>query len=279
MWQSRGLPSDALSLFNGAAVAAAVRCPWILDPSSRVRLRKYLKIRPALVLKDQRWFVMWSVSHAPTAPIPNTNRRPSGCAPSLRPPPLPPLLPPATQRPRRRPPPPPKSCSCRTPDLSTSSSWPCGLARCVILLLCSRMFGTSDKHRFPANSHRFHPQPTDQPTRQALIVTEVDALEPLLYPLLRRDLARSGPRSMVQIGARADWGGCLPHVYFTPINPPIHPSILDFMPGDKSVDYHDSFRLFLLSRSPTALSDLPPAAAPLLTVANFEITRDGLEGE
>jgi dynein heavy chain 2 len=35
---------------------------------------------------------------------------------------------------------------------------------------------------------------------QALIVTEFDGLEPLLYPLLRRDLSRSGPRAVVAIG-------------------------------------------------------------------------------
>jgi hypothetical protein len=36
---------------------------------------------------------------------------------------------------------------------------------------------------------------------QALIATEVDRLEPLLYPLLRRDLGRAGPRAAVAIGA------------------------------------------------------------------------------
>jgi hypothetical protein len=49
--------------------------------------------------------------------------------------------------------------------------------------------------------------------------------------------------------------------------------------GDKLVDWNDSFRLFLVSRSPAALAELPPDAAPLVTVANFTVTRGGLEGE
>jgi hypothetical protein len=44
------------------------------------------------------------------------------------------------------------------------------------------------------------------------------------------------------------------------------------------VDWNDSFRLFLASRSAAVLSELPPDALPLLTVANFAVTRDGLEG-
>lgn len=50
-------------------------------------------------------------------------------------------------------------------------------------------------------------------------------------------------------------------------------------PGDKIVDWNDSFRLYLVSRSPTALSELPPDVAPLLTITNFAITRSSLEGE
>jgi len=59
---------------------------------------------------------------------------------------------------------------------------------------------------------------------------------------------------------------------------PLKNTHLQIIKGDKTVDYHDSFKLYLVSRSPTALSELPPDAAPLLTVADFAITRDGLEG-
>lgn len=37
-WQAAGLPGDALSLHNGAAILAAARTPFVLDPSSRVRI-------------------------------------------------------------------------------------------------------------------------------------------------------------------------------------------------------------------------------------------------
>lgn len=47
--------------------------------------------------------------------------------------------------------------------------------------------------------------------------------------------------------------------------------------GDKLVDFNESFRLFLVTRNPAPY--LPPDVQPLLTIANFTITRTGLEGE
>jgi dynein heavy chain 2 len=79
-----------------------------------------------------------------------------------------------------------------------------------------------------------------------LVVTEVDKVPPLLYPLLRKDLSWSGPRKVVAV-------------------------------GDKQVDWSEGFRLFLLTRNPRP--SLPPDVAPLLTIANFTTTRGGLEGE
>ncbi len=35
---------------------------------------------------------------------------------------------------------------------------------------------------------------------KALVVSDVDRIEPLLYPLLRRDLERQGPRMVVALG-------------------------------------------------------------------------------
>mmetsp|Transcript_9476 Transcript_9476/g.27062 ORF Transcript_9476/g.27062 Transcript_9476/m.27062 type:complete len:1740 (-) Transcript_9476:175-5394(-) len=81
---------------------------------------------------------------------------------------------------------------------------------------------------------------------KTLVVTDVDAIPALLYPLLRLDLIRSGPRFAVQL-------------------------------GDKTVDYNEAFRLYLVTRNPEIA--IPPDAAPLLSVCNFSITRSGLESQ
>lgn len=47
--------------------------------------------------------------------------------------------------------------------------------------------------------------------------------------------------------------------------------------GDKLVDWHESFRLYLATRN--AGISLAPDASPLVTVANFNITPSGLEGK
>lgn len=44
---------------------------------------------------------------------------------------------------------------------------------------------------------------------KTLVVAEVDRLEPILFPLLRRDLDRQGPRFVVQVGQGGGWLGCL----------------------------------------------------------------------
>jgi dynein heavy chain 2 len=81
---------------------------------------------------------------------------------------------------------------------------------------------------------------------ETLLVTEVDHIDPVLYPLLRRDLYKQGPRLVVHL-------------------------------GDKAVDYNDTFRLFLVTRNPTP--SVPPSAASVLTVTNFSVTRSGLESQ
>jgi hypothetical protein len=81
---------------------------------------------------------------------------------------------------------------------------------------------------------------------QVLIVTEVSSVEPVLMPLLRQDLHRQGLGHCVAI-------------------------------GDKAVDYSHSFRLILTTRN--AAISLPPAVAPLLTVANFAITESALQSQ
>eukprot|EP01061_Rhynchopus_euleeides_P011972 TRINITY_DN21580_c1_g1_i2.p1 TRINITY_DN21580_c1_g1~~TRINITY_DN21580_c1_g1_i2.p1 ORF type:complete len:3556 (+),score=1754.90 TRINITY_DN21580_c1_g1_i2:217-10884(+) len=81
---------------------------------------------------------------------------------------------------------------------------------------------------------------------KTLIVAECDGIEPMLYPIMRKDLISQGPKKVVPI-------------------------------GDKLVDWQDTFKLYLVTRQ----SDLtlPPDAQALATEVNFSITREGLEGQ
>ncbi|KAG2456324.1 DYHC2 protein, partial [Polypterus senegalus] len=81
---------------------------------------------------------------------------------------------------------------------------------------------------------------------KTLIIQEMDGVEPVLYPLLRKDLIAQGPRYVVQI-------------------------------GDKVIDYNEEFRLFLATRNPNPL--IPPDAASVVTEVNFTTTRAGLRGQ
>lgn len=78
------------------------------------------------------------------------------------------------------------------------------------------------------------------------MVSDVDAIEPLMFSLLRKDMQKQGPREVVCI-------------------------------GDKLVEYHEGFQLFLVTRN--ADVRLSPDARPLVSITNFTITRNGLEGE
>ncbi|KAK5608849.1 Cytoplasmic dynein 2 heavy chain 1 [Crenichthys baileyi] len=81
---------------------------------------------------------------------------------------------------------------------------------------------------------------------KTLIIQEMDGVEPVLYPLLRKDLIAQGPRYVVQI-------------------------------GDKVIDYNEDFRLFLATRNPSPF--IPPDAASVVTEVNFTTTRAGLRGQ
>ena len=81
---------------------------------------------------------------------------------------------------------------------------------------------------------------------KTLVVLEVDHIEPILVPVLRRDLVRQGPRWVVHV-------------------------------GDKLLDYNENFRLFLVTRN--AESQLTADMSALVTEVNFTITRSGLEGQ
>ncbi|CAE7930479.1 Dync2h1 [Symbiodinium sp. KB8] len=74
-------------------------------------------------------------------------------------------------------------------------------------------------------------------------------IEPMLYPLVRRDLRLDGMRQVVRI-------------------------------GDKEVDYNEKFKLYLVSAmmwNPDP--QLPPDAASLVNEVNFTVTKSGLEGQ
>ena len=81
---------------------------------------------------------------------------------------------------------------------------------------------------------------------KTLIVEEVDKIEPILYSVVRKDLERQGMRWVVHV-------------------------------GDKTVDYNESFRMFLVTRNPYPA--IPPSAASVVAEVNFTVTRSGLEGQ
>ena len=81
---------------------------------------------------------------------------------------------------------------------------------------------------------------------KTLVIQEVDGVEPLLYPLLRKDLLCQGPRFVVQL-------------------------------GEKMVDYNENFKLYLSTRNP--LPEIPPDVASIVTKVNFSITRSGLSSQ
>ncbi|CAN0042899.1 unnamed protein product [Ascophyllum nodosum] len=91
---------------------------------------------------------------------------------------------------------------------------------------------------------------------KTLLVLECEGVEPMLYPLARKDLVHQGPRYVVQV-------------------------------GDKLMDYNENFRLFMVTRNPNP--ELPPDACALVCEVNFTTTRrvhafcschmSGLEGQ
>ncbi|XP_047109239.1 cytoplasmic dynein 2 heavy chain 1 [Schistocerca piceifrons] len=82
---------------------------------------------------------------------------------------------------------------------------------------------------------------------KTLLIEEADSIDPVLYPILRRELTnQGGDRKAVQLGS-------------------------------KLVDFDDRFQLFLTTRNPDP--DLPPDAEALITVIDFKTTKTGLSGQ
>ena len=72
---------------------------------------------------------------------------------------------------------------------------------------------------------------------------ELNSLEPLLVPILKKDLKRFGSRLMLQI-------------------------------GDKQIDFNEQFKLFLTTRNSNI--ELNPSEKDLVSFVNFPVTRSGL---
>ncbi|KAJ3098912.1 Cytoplasmic dynein 2 heavy chain 1 [Phlyctochytrium planicorne] len=81
---------------------------------------------------------------------------------------------------------------------------------------------------------------------KTLIVEDVNTIEPLLYPVLKRELIKQGPRFMISL-------------------------------GEKTVDFNENFRLYLITSK--GEFNLPSEAAGLVSEINFTITRAGLAGQ
>ena len=81
---------------------------------------------------------------------------------------------------------------------------------------------------------------------KTLVIQEMDTIEPVLYPIMRRDLQSQGPRYVVQI-------------------------------GDKVVDYNADFKLYITTRNTNPI--LPPDGMAITTIVNFTTTRAGLTGQ
>ena len=81
---------------------------------------------------------------------------------------------------------------------------------------------------------------------KTLVILEVDSVEPMLVPLVKRDFSNQGSRRVVQI-------------------------------GDKQVDFNMQFRMYLVTRNPRP--HLPPDTKAIITEVNFSVTRAGLEGQ
>jgi len=79
-----------------------------------------------------------------------------------------------------------------------------------------------------------------------MIIQEIDYVDSLLFPLLRKDVYVQGPRSTIQL-------------------------------GEKTIDYNYNFRLYLTTRNP--LIEIPPNAKSLVSVINYSVTISGLEGQ
>ncbi|KAJ3141233.1 Cytoplasmic dynein 2 heavy chain 1 [Geranomyces variabilis] len=81
---------------------------------------------------------------------------------------------------------------------------------------------------------------------KTLIIQDVTSIEPFLYPIIRKELQKQGPRSVLQL-------------------------------GEKTVDYNNDFRLYLVTSRSTFT--IPSDAQGFVQGVNFTVTRAGLAGQ
>lgn len=78
-----------------------------------------------------------------------------------------------------------------------------------------------------------------------LIIEEADTINPVLYPVLRKNFIQQGARKLVNLNGRA-------------------------------IDFHNDFKLYFASRNP--LLQLPSNIASFIATINFTTTLSGLAG-
>ncbi len=81
---------------------------------------------------------------------------------------------------------------------------------------------------------------------KTLLVEEVNSIDPILYPVLRGDLAGQGVYKVVNV-------------------------------GEKQVDFNPKFRLFMTTRNDSP--NIPPNATSIISMINFTTTKAGLTGQ
>ena len=81
---------------------------------------------------------------------------------------------------------------------------------------------------------------------KTLVIENVTHIEPIFYPILRKEFNRQGLRNTIQL-------------------------------GEKQIDFDDHFRLFLVSHDP--LMEVPCTAAGFINLINFSVTKTGLSSQ
>lgn len=81
---------------------------------------------------------------------------------------------------------------------------------------------------------------------KTIVIREVDRVEPMLVPIIRREVRWQGIRAAIQV-------------------------------GDKLVDYGPDFQLYFVTRS--AAVSVAPDVAPYMSSVNFSVTFSGLESQ
>ena len=79
-----------------------------------------------------------------------------------------------------------------------------------------------------------------------LVIEEVDYIEPVLMPIIKRDFIKQGSRNIMQL-------------------------------GEKMIDVSETFKLFLATRNSSIV--IPYNQKDHLSFVNFSVTRSGLESK